>query len=48
MDSTKPGTLAEVWEEIECHMFAFWLFPGVCSLNANFSEHSVRSIFIGE
>jgi hypothetical protein len=28
-------------------MFAFGLFPGVCSLNANVSEHSVRSIFLG-
>jgi hypothetical protein len=32
----------------ECRIFAFGLFPGVCSLNANVSEHSVRSIFIGE
>jgi hypothetical protein len=29
-------------------MFAFGLFPGVCSLNGNVSEHSVHSIFIGE
>jgi hypothetical protein len=29
-------------------MFAFGLFLGVCSLNANVSEYSVRSIFIGE
>jgi hypothetical protein len=32
----------------ECRMFAFGLFPGVCSLHANISEHSVCSIFIGE
>jgi hypothetical protein len=32
----------------ECRIFAFGLFPGVCSLNANVSEHFVRSIFIGE
>jgi hypothetical protein len=31
----------------ECHMFAFWLFHGICSLNTNVSEHSVHSIFIG-
>jgi hypothetical protein len=31
-----------------CRMFSFGLFPGVCSLNANVSEHSVCSIFIGE
>jgi hypothetical protein len=29
-------------------MFSFGLFPGVCSLNANVSEHCVCSIFIGE
>jgi hypothetical protein len=29
-------------------MFPFELFPGVWSLNANVSEHSVCSIFIGE
>jgi hypothetical protein len=32
----------------ECRMFAFGLFPGVCSLNASVSEHPVCSIFIGE
>jgi hypothetical protein len=32
----------------ECRMLSFGLFPGVCSLNANVSEHSVRSIFMGE
>jgi hypothetical protein len=31
-----------------CRMFSFGLFPGVCSLNANVSEHTVCSIFIGE
>jgi hypothetical protein len=30
------------------HMFSFGLFSGVLSLNANVSEHSVSSIFIGE
>jgi hypothetical protein len=30
----------------ECCMFSSGLFPGVCSLNANVSEHSVCSIFI--
>jgi hypothetical protein len=29
-------------------MFSFRLFPGVCSLNANVSEHPVCTIFIGE
>jgi hypothetical protein len=29
-------------------MFPFGLFPGVRSLNANISEHSVCSIFIGD
>jgi hypothetical protein len=28
--------------------FSFGLFPDDCSLNANVSEHSVCSIFIGE
>jgi hypothetical protein len=29
-------------------MFSFGLFADVCSLNANFSERTVCSIFIGE
>jgi hypothetical protein len=29
-------------------MLSSGLFPGVCSLNANVSEHSVYSIFIGK
>jgi hypothetical protein len=29
-------------------ILSFGLFPGVCSLNANVSEHSVCSIFMGE
>jgi hypothetical protein len=29
-------------------IFSFGLFPGVCSLIANVSEHPVCSIFIGE
>jgi hypothetical protein len=32
----------------ECPMLSFGLFTGVCNLNANISEHSVCSIFIGE
>jgi hypothetical protein len=31
----------------ECRIFSFGLFPGVGSLNANVSEHSVCSNFIG-
>jgi hypothetical protein len=31
-----------------CRIFSSWLFPGVCSLNVNVSEHPVCSIFIGE
>jgi hypothetical protein len=31
----------------ECHMLSSGLFPDVCSLNANVSEHFVCSIFIG-
>jgi hypothetical protein len=31
----------------ECHTLSFGLFPDICSLNANVSEHSVSSIFIG-
>jgi hypothetical protein len=30
------------------YMLSCGSFTGVCSLNANVSEHSVRSIFIGE
>jgi hypothetical protein len=30
----------------ECLILSFGLFPGVCSLNANVSEHSVCSIFV--
>jgi hypothetical protein len=29
------------------HVLSSGLFPGVCSLNANVSEYSVCSIFIG-
>jgi hypothetical protein len=29
-------------------MFSFGLFPSVLSLNANVSEHSACSIFIGD
>jgi hypothetical protein len=32
----------------ECRMLSSGLFPGACNLNANVSEHSVCSIFIGE
>jgi hypothetical protein len=32
----------------ECRMLPSGLFPGVCSINADVSEHSVCSIFIGE
>jgi hypothetical protein len=31
----------------KCRMFSFGLFPDVCILNTNFSEHSVCSIFVG-
>jgi hypothetical protein len=44
----KVRVLQKVATGKKCLMLCSGIFPGVCSLNANVSEHSVRSIFIGE
>jgi hypothetical protein len=50
LQAARPALEDQVFsKEINsCHMLSSGRFPDLCSLNANVSEHSVCSIFIGE
>jgi hypothetical protein len=45
---TENSSFIKIWQKITCRMLSSGLFYGVCSLNANVSQHSVCSISIGE